>query len=392
MITSTELAAAIEAVLPEIASLRHELHMHPEIHFEEQWTSDRVARFLDDAGVACTRGYAKGTGLLATLEGSGDKTIALRADMDALAIHECTGLPYASTIPHRMHACGHDGHMASMCGAAKVLAHFRQRLNGTVQFVFQPAEESAGGGRYMVEEGVLEGTDAVFALHAWPATPVGYVGVRAGTIMASADWFRVTIHGKGCHGADPASGVDPVVVAAHLTTALQTIASRELDPCEAGVVTVGRIEAGTASNIIPDTAVLEGTIRGLTESTVERIATAIERLAQCTARAFRAEADVRFGDIVYPPAINDPGMTAFVKDTVTETLGPDKLIEVSNPSMTAEDFAFYLQRVPGAFVWLGNAPADGSPCPPLHTARFDFSDAALVPAMKLLTGLVTRFL
>ncbi len=386
-----EFAATIREIVPEIVALRHELHAHPEVRFEEQWTSDRIARFFEEAGIPYTRGYAKGTGLVAALKGAGDKTIALRADMDALEIQENTGRPYTSTIPNRMHACGHDGHMACLCGAARVLAEHLDQLNANVKFVFQPAEESAGGGRYMVSEGVLDDVDAVFALHAWPKIPVGHVGLRAGAIMAGAGWFRVDVHGKGCHGADPASGVDPVVVAAYITTALQTITSRELDPCKAGIVTIGRIKAGTASNIIPDTATLEGTIRALTTETTETIARAIRRLADHTARALRATAEVHFGGVNYPPTINDPVMTQFVRDTVAETLGPDKLVEVANPSMGAEDFAFYLQKVPGAFIWLGNVSGNRESPPTLHSPGFDFNDEAIHTALTLLTGLVARF-
>ena len=384
-------AATIREILPEIIALRHELHGHPEIRFEERWTSDRIARFLEENDIPYTRGFAKGTGIVAMLPGPEAKTVALRADIDALEIQEETGAAYASTIPHRMHACGHDGHTAVLCGAAKVLARHRDALKGTVRFIFQPAEESAGGARYMVEEGVMDGVDAVFALHAWPTIPVGHVKLRAGTMMATAGFFRVDITGKGCHGADPGAGIDPIVAAAHITTALQTITSRELDPSEAGVVTVGHIEAGSASNIIPDTALLEGTIRALTEETAQRIAQAVERIVEHTAQALRAVAKVRFGEPPYPPVINDPAMTEFVRETVVETLGADKLVEAPHPSMTAEDFAFYLQRVPGAFIWLGNAFPEG-PGHPLHSARFDFNDAAITPALTLMTNLAARFL
>lgn len=377
----------IREVAPEIAALRHELHAHPEVRFQEQWTSDRIARFMGENGIACRRGYAKGTGLIATVQGAGDKTIALRADIDGLEISERTGLPYASQIPNRMHACGHDGHTAALCGAAKVLARHRDSLKGNVRFIFQPAEESAGGARLMVDEGAMDGVDAVFGLHAWPTLPAGHIGLRAGTLMATASFFRIEITGRGCHGADPATGIDPVVVAAHITTMLQTIVSRELDPVDAGVVTVGRIEAGTASNIIPDTAVLEGTLRALTEEAADAVARSVERIVEHTARALRASACVRFQEAPYPPVINDAAMIDLVRETVHDALGADKAVEIPAPSMTAEDFAFFLKRVPGAFLWLGTAPSA-----PLHNARFDFNDEAITPALTLLSNLAAHFL
>ena len=333
------LNATIRALEQEIIALRHELHRHPEIRFEEQWTSDRVARFLDEAGIVYTRGYARGTGIVAVVKGQGTKTVALRADMDALELEERTGAPYASTIPGRMHACGHDGHTACLCGAAKALAMHADQLKGSVKFIFQPGEEIAGAGRLIVEEGVLDDVHAAFALHVWPALPAGRIGVKSGPLMAGADWFRIEIQGRGCHGAHPDAGVDPVVVAAHITTALQTIVSREISPVEPAVVTVARIQAGVADNIIPETARLEGTFRALTEDVRKTIQAAIERIAEGTARAFRATAAVNFSGDAYAPLINDPAMTDFARKVIADTLGPDAVVEVQHPSMGAEDFA-----------------------------------------------------
>ncbi len=345
-----ELKATIEALTPEIVQLRQELHQHPEIRFQEKWTSDRVAQFLDSVGISYQRGYAKGTGIVATLGDGSGKTVLLRADMDALEIEEATGLPYASKIPNRMHACGHDGHTACLCGVAKTLAQHKDRVKGTVKFVFQPAEEEAAGGRYIVEEGVLEGVDAVFALHGWPSLPVGSIGVRSGWTLAGADTFRITVRGRACHGADPAAGVDPILVAAHITVALQSIVSRELNPWDAGVVTIGKIHGGTATNIIPETAVMEGTFRSFTPEIHDTIQAAIERIAKGVAASFRAEAEVRFSDDRYPPLYNDEAMTDFVRKEATELLGADRVVEMESPYMGAEDFAFYLHKVPGTFM------------------------------------------
>lgn len=387
------LDATILEILPELVELRHELHRHPEIRFQEHWTSDRVARFLDEAGVPYRRGYAKGTGIVATIEGKGPRSVALRADMDALELQEETGLPYASETPGRMHACGHDGHTTCLCGTAKVLQRYRDRLHGTVRLIFQPAEEQAAGARFMLREGALDGVAAAFALHAGPALPVGAVGLKDGWLMASADWFHITVRGVGCHGADPAAGVDPVVTAAHIATALQTVVSREIDPWEPAVVTVAQIQAGHATNIIPDSARMAGTYRSFRPEVQARIRAAVQRVAENVAAAFRACVDVKFGgEEIYPALYNDPAMTNFVRETVAEALGPDKLVELEHPIMAAEDFAYYLQQVPGAFVFLGNNPDPATTAPPLHSSRFDFRDEAIPAGVKLLSSLALRFL
>jgi len=382
----------ITSLTPSIASLRHELHEHPEIRFEEVWTSDRVAKFLDEFDVPYTRGHAKGTGIVATLEGEGDKTVLLRADMDALEIQEETGLPYASKIPNRMHACGHDGHTACLCGVVQTLAGMRDTLNGTVKFVFQPGEEVAAGGRYIVEEGHLDGVDATFALHGWPTLPVGKIGLRAGPMLAGADDFVINIHGKGCHAAAPNTGVDSVVVAAHITTALQTIVSREIDPLDASVVSVAMIHGGNICNVIPETATLEGTFRSLKPDVRDRIASAIQRVAKDVARAFRAEATVTFGKDPYPPLFNDPAATQFVFETAADVLGTDTCVEMEQPFMGAEDYAFYLQKAPGAFICLGVNPSETAPYPSLHNPKYDFNDDAIPTAITLMSNLALRTL
>lgn len=378
--------------MPEVTALRHDFHQHPELRFHERWTSERIARFLDENRVPYRRGYAKGTGIVAALEGRKGKTVALRADMDGLEIMEATGLSYASLASGRMHACGHDGHMACLCGVAKALSLHRGALAGTVKFIFQPAEELAGGGRLMVEEGVLDDVDAVFALHGWPGLPVGSIGIRPGWMMAGADFFKIVVHGKGCHGADPASGVDPVVVAAHIITALQTIVSRERDPREPAVVTVARIEAGTESNIIPEQAMLVGTIRGFRPEVCDALRVGVARIAQQTAQAFRASAAVEFGQHPYPALYNDPTMTQLVRNIAARTLGDTHVAMLDMPSMMSEDFAFYLQKAPGVFIYLGlnaNPPASYAP---LHNPQFDFNDDALPTGMTLLTHLALQVL
>ncbi|MFP4171658.1 MAG: M20 family metallopeptidase [Candidatus Hydrogenedentota bacterium] len=391
-----ELKPALDTILPKLIELRHELHAHPEIRFEEHWTSGRIARFLDDLGAHYTRGHAGGTGIVVTVEGSHPgPAVLLRADIDALEIQEQTDLPYASTIPERMHACGHDGHSAGLCGAIHALMEHRDRLHGTVKCVFQPAEELAAGGRRIVEEGVLDGVDAAFALHGWPSLPLGRIALRPGWMMASANCFRITVRGKGCHGAAPHDGVDPILVAAHITTALQAIVSRELDPGEAGVVTIGSIHGGCSTNVIPDTAIMEGTLRSIEPARFDIIAEAIERVASHTARAFRAEAETVLKDTRYPSLYNDPEATHFARETAERLFGEGRVMTLPRPVMAAEDFAFYLQKAPGAFVYLGVNPHPDREYPGLHTPYYDFNDDALPIGAALLASLAldysTRF-
>jgi hippurate hydrolase len=388
-----EFESTIQELTPAVVSLRHEFHQHPEIRFEEQWTSDRIARLLDELGVPYERGLAKGTGIVATLDGPAPgKTVALRADIDGLEITEETGLPYASQTPGRMHACGHDGHMACLCGVLQTLARHRDRLHGTVRFLFQPGEEVTGGARYMVEDGVMEDVDAVFGLHGWPSLPVGQIALKPGRFMASADMFRIDVTGRGCHGAEPTAGIDPIVAAAHIVTGLHTLVSREISPHEPAVVTVGHFDAGNTCNIIPDTALLEGTTRAFSDAVHNTLREGIKRITEHTAAAFRATATVRFGEVVYPALHNDPDTTEFVREVALDTLGQDRLIELARPLMVAEDFAYYLQKAPGAFFFLGVGSAEGPPHPPLHSARYDFNDDAIPVAMALMSSIAVKFL
>ncbi len=388
----SSIKSAAAALVPEIQALRHELHQHPEIRFEEHWTSDRIAAYLTELGIPHTRGHAKGTGIVATIRGEGQRCVALRADMDALEIQEETGLPYASTIPERMHACGHDGHSSMLCGAARILWERREQLAGTVKCIFQPAEEIAAGGRFIVEEGLLDDVDGVFAQHCWPGLPCGSVAIGTGPVMASADFFRITVQGKGGHGANPGAAIDPVVVAAHIVTALQTIVSRETDPWSAVVVSVARIDSGFASNIIPDTAVMEGTFRALSPETRQHTREAITRIATNVAQAFRATAHVESEGPGYPVLINDVAMGELAQTAAKGAFGSEQVIPVTHPYMTAEDFAYYLQKVPGAFIFLGNDTPDALAPPSLHSPRFIFNDEALAVGMESLATVAEEFL
>ncbi|MFO7974561.1 MAG: M20 family metallopeptidase [Candidatus Hydrogenedentota bacterium] len=389
---SAAIDKCIQSILPEIVELRHELHQHPETRFEEVWTSERIANLLTAWGIPHQRGLAKGTGIVASIEGEGGKTVALRTDIDGLEVEEATGLPYASRIPNRMHACGHDGHMAVLLGAARVLLEYRDALRGTVKLLFQPGEEQAGGAHYMIADGALEGVDAIFALHGWPQLEAGKIALKSGPLMASADFFRVHIQGKGCHGADPASGIDPVLVAAHITTALQSIVSREIDPRKPAVLTVGHIGAGSTTNIIPDTALLEGTIRSFDGETDALLRQSIERIVEKTAEAFRASAEVRFGEKPYPALINNEAMSQLLIRSACKTIGEQNVVILKEPSMVAEDFACYLEEIPGAFFFLGMANNAEEPYPPLHSNCYDFNDKALPTGIRVMAELALRFL
>lgn len=381
-------------ITPEIAALRHEFHQRPETRFQEHWTSGRIARFLDEIGIPYRRGLAKGTGIVATLEGgkkkAGSRTVALRADIDALEIQEETGLPYASQIPNRMHACGHDGHMACVCGAARALKEHQGELEGTVKFLFQPSEEMEGGARFMIEDGALDGVDVIFGLHGYPALPAGNIMVRPGPFMASAGFFRVTIQGKGSHGADPAAGIDPVIVAAHITTALQTLVSREINPWDSGVVSVTHIQTGSTSNIIPDVAFLEGTVRSVTREVEKTIHDGLLRVVEHTAASFRATARVEQSDASYPALHNEPASAQLVRDTAVDLFGVERVIDPGHPVMLAEDFAYYLEKAPGAFFFLGVNPDANMPYPPLHSPKYNFSDEAIEPGIRLMAHLAVR--
>ncbi len=359
-----------------MAEWRHDLHAHPETAFEEHRTSEKVAGLLESFGIEVHRGLA-GTGVVGTLKGRhGDgRAIALRADMDALDIAEKNDVPYRSRHEGKMHACGHDGHTAMLLGAARYLAETRN-FAGTVHFIFQPAEENEGGARVMVEDGLFEKfpVEAVYGLHNWPGQPVGTIAVRPGPMMAAFDIFELTVAGRGSHGAMPHEGIDPVVVAAEIVGALQTIASRSTDPQDAVVVSVTQIHAGEAWNIIPEEVVMRGTTRSFRPEVQDAIEPAIRRLAEGIAAAHGARATLRY-ERRYPPTVNSEAAAEVAARAAAEVVGADQVLRDPTPSMGAEDFAFMLQARPGCYVWLGNGPGEGG-CM-LHNPRYDFNDEIL---------------
>ena len=366
----------------KIVALRRDIHREPELGFDTRRTAEKVLAALDGLPVDLQTGVAE-NGIVASLRGEGDgPTVGLRADMDALPIHEETGLPFASEVDGKMHACGHDGHTSMLVGAAHVLSGMRARLNGTVKFFFQPAEEGGGGGKVMVEEGVADDVDSIFALHLWPGLPFGTAATKAGPIMAAADGFEMKIRGTGGHGAFPHLATDAVAMAAQIVTALQTLVSREVDPVEPAVVTVGEIGAGTAFNIIPETARLGGTVRTLSEDLRRRMPERIEQLARGVAGGMRGDAELDY-TFSYPVTVNDEGAARRALGVIEELFEQENTLELSNPSMGGEDFAFFLEKMPGAFIWLGV----GEDVSFLHTPTFAFDEEILPLGSALLTAL-----
>jgi amidohydrolase len=366
----------------KIVALRRDIHREPELGFDTEKTSRKVLAALDGLPLEIQTGVAE-NGIVATLKGGGEgPTVGLRADMDALPIHEETGLDFASGTDGKMHACGHDGHTSMLVGAAHVLSGMRDRLNGTVKFIFQPAEEGGGGGRVMVEEGVAEDIDSIYALHLWPGLPFGTAATKAGPIMAAADAFEMTVKGKGGHGAMPHLTADAIAISAQVVTALQTIVAREVDPVEPAVLTVGQIEAGSAFNIIPETAHLKGTVRTLDADLRERIPQRMEELARGVAQGMRGDVDLEY-TFSYPVTVNDADSARLALGVVGDLFGEDSALELPNPSMGGEDFAFFLEKLPGAFVWLGV----GEEVSGLHTPTFAFDEEILPKGSALLTAL-----
>jgi hippurate hydrolase len=367
--------AALAALHREMASWRRELHAHPELAFREHRTGDLVARLLAGFGLEVHRGLA-GTGVVATLRrGASGRAFAFRADMDALPVTEASDLPHRSRVPGTMHACGHDGHMAMLLGAARYLSE-AGRFDGTLHFVFQPAEENEGGGRVMVEQGLFDRfpAEAVFGLHNWPGLPAGQFAVRTGPVMAAFDVFEVTVRGRGAHGAMPHLAIDPVVAAAGLVSAFQTIASRNVSPVEAAVVSVTQIQAGETWNVIPDHVRLRGSTRYFREDVGRVLEEGMRRVAAGVAGAFGATAEVVY-DRRYPATVNTPAETEIAARAAAEVAGPEGVRRDLPPSLASEDFAFMLQGRPGCYACIGNGPAEDGRG--LHSASYDFNDDIL---------------
>ena len=372
-----------------LTALRRDLHAHPELGFEETRTSDIVARLLAEAGIAVHRGLG-GTGVVGTLQrGNGTRRIGLRADMDALAMSETVARPYASTEPGKMHACGHDGHTVMLLGAARELARAPD-FSGTVHFIFQPAEEGRGGARRMIEDGLFERfpCDGVYGLHNMPGLGVDEIAVVEGPQLASSDSWRVDFRGVGTHGAKPHLGKDPITAAASFLAALQSVPGRVVDPLQPAVVSACALHAGDrrALNVIPDVVEIGGTARAYTPEVRDQLEASIGRLAAGTAAMFDIEADYEFIRRI-PPVVNEPGATARALRAARAVVGEKALTRFA-PSTAGDDFAFFAEAAPGAYVWLGNGPAvDGALH---HNSGYDFNDAAIATGVAYWRTLVEQ--
>lgn len=373
----------IIAFQAELQAIRRDLHAHPELNYEEQRTSDVVARKLTEWQIPILRGMGV-TGVVGIIKnGSSNRAIGLRADMDALPVQELNTFPHASQHQGKMHACGHDGHTAMLLGAAHHLSRHRN-FDGTVYLIFQPAEEGGGGAQRMIDDGLFEKCplEAVFGMHNWPGMTTGSFGVTPGPMMASSNEFEVIVKGKGSHAAQPHKSIDPVMVAVQIAQSWQTIVSRNLNPNDPAVLSVTQIHSGSATNVIPDVATLIGTVRTFSLPVLDTIEARMREVAQHTAAAFGAEVEFRFHRN-YPPLVNHAKETAFAVEVLQAMVGGDNVNPQVEPTMGAEDFAFMLQNKPGCYVFIGNgegAHRDSGhglgPCN-LHNASYDFNDDLL---------------
>ena len=372
---SSQTSNAIANHMPDLRAMRHHLHRNPEIGLSEFKTSDFVAEQLVVMGYEVTRGLGK-TGIVATLRnGTSNRAVGIRADMDALPIHEETGADYASINPGIMHACGHDGHTTMLLGAAKIIAE-RRNFDGTVHLIFQPAEENFGGARMMIEDGLFERfpCDAVFGLHNEPSLPFGQFVLRDGPIMAAVDECKITVNGYGGHGAEPQFASDPIVAGASIIMALQTVVSRNIHPLMPTVVTVGAFHAGVASNVIPETAEMLLTIRSFDPEARDELEKRIRMVAEGQAASYGMGVTLDY-ERGYNATINHKAETDYIANLARRFAGAENVAEMPHPSMGSEDFAYYLEKRPGAFFFLGTQRTENDP--PLHHPKYDFNDDIL---------------
>ncbi len=390
---TSELLAAAQALGGSIISDRRTIHSHPELAYQEEQTSTLVQARLRELGIPFRAGLG-GTGVVGLIRGErGDgPCVLLRADMDALPIEEETRVPFASEVPGVMHACGHDAHTAILLGAARMLMERRSAFAGTVKLMFQPAEEGGAGAARMIEEGVLGDppVGAAFMLHVGPELPAGIVASGGGPLLAGADSFTITIEGRGGHAARPHVAVDPVVVGAQVVSALQSLVAREVDPTMPAVVTLSTFNAGTAHNIIPDRAVITGTIRAFDDTLFETLERRLRELVEGVASSMRAKATVTF-EMRYPPSVCDERMAGVLGEAARSVLGDGAVVPFEQ-RMGAEDFAFVLQKVPGAMLSLGVQSPDWPAPKPLHTATFDLDESALPVGAACMASVALRFL
>lgn len=373
--------------MDELIKIRRQLHSFPELGFQEYKTSSFIYEYLKDIGISKIEKNIAGTGIVALIDGGNNKkTIALRADMDALPISEETGVSYVSQNKGVMHACGHDGHVAILLVAAKILYENRNALPVNVKLIFQPAEEMLGGGKEMVKSGVLDNPDvaAIIGLHLWMDFAVGEIGVKSGPVMAAMDKIDIKIKGRESHGAMPHKGVDAIVCASELVLALQTIISREIDPLEPAVITIGEMSGGTAYNVIANEVKIKGTVRSFNEKIRELILSKIERKTYKIAGSYNADVEINL-DHLYPVTQNSNNIVELIKNNIEEY----KIVNFNKPFMSSEDFSYYLQEIPGALLFIGAKGEEHGY--PLHHSKFNFDEEALLVGLNALVNTTYSF-
>jgi hippurate hydrolase len=371
---------------PQLAAWRRDFHAHPETGFEEHRTAALVAERLESWGIEVHRGIG-GTGVVGVLRsGRGNRAVGLRADMDALDMPEANGFAHASTVPGKMHGCGHDGHTTMLLGAARYLAETRN-FDGTVHLIFQPAEEGQGGARAMIADGLFDRfpCDTVYGLHNRPGMPVGHYGIRPGAMMAGAAFFDLAIQGRGGHGARPEAAIDPVVCGAQIVSAFQSIVARNIAPADTAVVTVTGFTAGTAYNVIPDSVALRGTVRAFRVATMRLLEARMRALASSIAEGFGATATLDFREITVP-VVNSPEQTALIADAAAALVGAPQVDREREAAMGSEDFSYMLAERPGAYILVGNGDGEGG-CE-VHNPHYDFNDAAIPYGAGILAAVV----
>lgn len=376
-----------------VLNIRRTIHSNPELSFKEFETTKLIAAELEKCGVE-VKTWEGQTGVLGTLVGGKPgKVVAVRADIDALPLVEKSGLEFASKNEGVCHACGHDLHTSVLLGAARVLSQMREELAGTVKFIFQPAEETLGGSKTMIERGVLENpkVEAIFGLHTWPDLPEGTVGYKAGSFMASADSVDLKIIGRAGHAAHPHRSIDPIVATAAVVQGIQSFISREIAPIDSAVITFGSIQGGTVRNIIAGDVALAGTIRCASKEVRNNMPDMLNRMVKDTASAYRCTAEVNF-QAGNPPVVNDEALTAFVVESAAEVLGADKVKPLANISMGSEDFAMYMEQVPGCLYRLGTGTDEAQSHLALHNPEIRFGEKALVTGVEVMSSIVTNFL